>query len=229
MRIKIVEKSPATIEEAINHYKHFKNVKKYKESVEAMTPIEKNEVPVESKAKVGKVTFEHQAASRNDTRWRTTPSLVRYGRTSDGEPVCFNCHRVGHISRSCPKPRWKKNGFRDFANRQKPNYDGRHEPNWRWRDRDYYDRSFTRPYNSEGAARDVKRGTVTRYEESQLDGYSPNSESRYRRSPTPNHERRGREERKHYNTQEDQRQRRGSYENSHEREIKSSKGRNRRD
>ena len=229
MRIKIVEKSPATIEEAINHYKHFKNVKKYKESVEAMTPIEKNEVPVESKAKVGKVTFEHQAASRNDTRWRTTPSPVRYGRTSDGEPVCFNCHRVGHISRSCPKPRWKKNGFRDFANRQKPNYDGRHEPNWRWRDRDYYDRSFTRPYNSEGAARDVKRGTVTRYEESQLDGYSPNSESRYRRSPTPNHERRGREERKHYNTQEDQRQRRGSYENSHEREIKSSKGRNRRE
>ena len=41
MRIKIVDKSTATIEEAINNYKNFRNVEKYKESVRAITPAEK--------------------------------------------------------------------------------------------------------------------------------------------------------------------------------------------
>ena len=41
--------------------------------------------------------------------------------------MCFNCHRVGYISRSCPKPR---------ANRYNSNYGESHVLNWRWKERE---------------------------------------------------------------------------------------------
>ena len=52
MRIKFVEKSPASIKEEIDHYKHFEDIRKYKESIEAVSASPITASPTNTATKV---------------------------------------------------------------------------------------------------------------------------------------------------------------------------------
>ncbi|KAI9780311.1 MAG: hypothetical protein M1816_003104 [Peltula sp. TS41687] len=37
--------------------------------------------------------------------YKATPRVEKPTTTADGRPICFNCNKPGHISKSCPKPK----------------------------------------------------------------------------------------------------------------------------
>ncbi|KAI9776180.1 MAG: hypothetical protein M1816_005407 [Peltula sp. TS41687] len=39
---------------------------------------------------------------------KTTPQVEKPTTTADGRPICFNCNEPGHISKSCPKPKKRR-------------------------------------------------------------------------------------------------------------------------
>ena len=129
--------------------------------------------------------------------------------------MCFNCYCVDHISCNCPKPR---------ANRYNSNYDGSNTSNWHWRGIKYW--PFVRPSSND---RETRKKILPDARDGYWNWYNIIHESRHHRSPTLNYEVPEREERIYYNTYLDQQNRKGSYENSYERQNRIGRGKERKE
>ena len=118
IQMKLIEKSPATIEEAINYYKHLQNVNKYRQLLEANSSQLKSNISTSNIAanKIFKIASISKTNNSNFTH-----------KVISCRPICFNCHRPGHFSRSCRQ----KGVDNHWFSRARPQFEHRQLDNWR--------------------------------------------------------------------------------------------------